>query len=318
MIHALACFLDWYMQARVLLFPLDMAPELQRSAFVMKRELQRVFPEKSGELMRWNFPKMHAPDHKAAEIVTFASTLYTDTSMFEAGHRPNIKALSGNSNGKDQFMIISRFHERASSLTKLRQAASRHEQFLSRGNESDSGSNSANDDDDEDDDVLTDPHTSRPCEMAARMPLWDMTADVQALHREPFSLGVKGRGLQRLVLAACKAGAPTGANKSQQTNKFSYKYAAEYPALRFLPVQLGHFAYEYLRCSLGLQELPEAERDINGVLDTCLKRDSDGADIFTFGGIAIRSPYHKGTVRVRSRPFASDKFFGRNPQVFAR
>ena len=88
--------------------------------------------------------------------------------------------------------------------------------------------------------------------------------------------------------------------------------------MRFLPAQLGHFAYEYLGSKLGLEVLPEAERDINGVLDSCLVRDRDGADIFTFGGIAIRSLHHKGTVRVRSRPFASDKFFERNPQVFAR
>ena len=239
--------------------------------------------------------------------------------MLEAGHKPLIKALSGNSNGKDQFMIISWFHDRASCLSKLRQAASRHRKFLSRGNESDSGSSSDNDDDDEDDDVLTDPHTSRPCEMAARMPLWDMTGDVKALRREPFSLGAKGRGLQRLVLAACKAGAPAISNKSKASaTKFLYNYAEECPDLRFLPAQLGHFAYEYLGSKLGLEVLPEAERDINGVLDSCLVRDRDGADIFTFGGIAIRSLHHKGTVRVRSRPFASDKFFERNPQVFAR
>ena len=319
MVGALAYFLDWYMQARLLIFPLDMAPELQRRAFEMKRALQRVFPDKSGQISQWNFPKMHAPDHKASEIVTFATSLYTETSMLEAGHKPLIKALSGNSNGKDQFMIISRFHDRASCLSKLRQAASRHRKFLSRGNESDSGSSSDNDDDDEDDDVLTDLHTSRPCEMAARMPLWDMTEDVKALRREPFSLGVKGRGLQRLVIAACKAGAPAISNKSKGSGtRFSYKYAEEYPDLRFLPAQLCHFAHEYLRSSLGLPNVPEAERDINGVLDSCLVRDKDGADIVTFGGMAIRSPHHKGTVRVRSTPFASDNFFGRNPQVFTR
>jgi hypothetical protein len=68
----------------------------------------------------------------------------------------------------------------------------------------------------------------------------------------------------------------------------------------------------------GLDYVPEDERDVHAVLDRCLVRDADGADIFTFGGIAIRSEHHKGTVRVRSRPFVSDPFRGRNPQVYAK
>jgi hypothetical protein len=88
--------------------------------------------------------------------------------------------------------------------------------------------------------------------------------------------------------------------------------------LRYLIPQLGHFAYEYLRSGLGLPDVPEKERDVNGVVERCLVRAADGADIFTFGGLAIRSLHHKGTVRVRSRPFSSDKFFGKNPQVFAQ
>ena len=81
-------------------------------------------------------------------------------------------------------------------------------------------------------------------------------------------------------------------------------------------MQLGHFAHEYLSNSLGLPDVPEEQRYINGTLERCLVRKADGADIITFGGLAIRSLHHKGTVRVRSRPFTSDKFFGRNPQVF--
>ena len=300
-IQALAIFLDWYMLARVLLFPLDMAPELQRRAFAMKEELQRVFPDKSGETARWNFPKMHSVNHKASEIATSASTLFTDTSMLEAGHKPNIKDLSGNSNGKDQFMIISKFHDRAACLSKLKQATNRHGKFLARGNESDSGSSSENHDEDEDDDILTDPHTSRPCEMAARMPLWEMTGDVKALRREPFSLGANGKGLQRIVLAACKPGAPASSqahhkSKVSSGNKFLYNHAEEYPDLKFLSAQLGHFAYEYLGESLGLEDLPEADRDVNGVLDRCLVKESDGAGAITFGGLAIRSENHKGVV----------------------
>jgi len=206
-IRALASFLDWYMLARLLLFPMDMAPELQRRAYVMKEALQLFLPDKSGQKAGWNFPKMHMPEHIAAQILLFATTLFTDTNMFEAGHKPNIKDLSGNSNGKDQFMTISKFHDRASNLSLLKQAAFRHKKFQSRlgGVESDSGS-SSDDDNDADDDILSDPHTSRPCEMAAKMPLWEMTSDVQALRRELLTLGPRRQGLQRIVLAACNAG----------------------------------------------------------------------------------------------------------------
>ena len=321
MVRALACFLDWYMQARLLLFPVDMAPELQRRAQVMKETLQEVFPEKSGQTAAWNFPKMHAPDHKASEILGHGSTIFTETGPFETGHKQNIKDLSGNSNGKDQFITIAKYHDRASNVTKLKQAISRNSRFLSREDESDSGSSSDSAAYEEDDDILTDEITSRPCEMAVRMPLWDMTFQVKDLRREPFSLGTKGRGRQRIVLAACKAGAPgrSQANKGKAPAKrFVYNFADENPDLKYLPTQLGHFAHEYLRISLDLPDVPEAERDINGVLERCLFRESDGADIFTFGGLAIRSLHHKGTVRVRSRPFPSDKFFGKNPKVFAR
>ena len=314
MIKALACFLDWYMLARKLNFPVGMAPELQRRAFVMKRELQRVFTEKN-----WKFPKFHSPNHKSAEILTFASSPYTETAMFEGGHKPNIKDLSVNSNGKDQFMIISKFHDRVSALSKLGQAAARHAQYLTAGSESDSNSDADHDEDD----LFTDPLTSRPCEMAAKMPLWDISFDTEpgGLRREPFSIGAKGRGRQRLVIAACMAGAPAQQRQALVSNddrinaKFSYNHATDYPALRYLPAQLCHFAHEYLRDSLGLEDMPEDRRDVHGVLDRCLVREADGTDIFTFGGIAIRSRHHKGTVRVRSRPFAGDQFFGRNPQV---
>ena len=38
------------------------------------------------------------------------------------------------------------------------------------------------------DDILADPLTSRPCETAPEMPLWDMTSNVKSLRREPFKV----------------------------------------------------------------------------------------------------------------------------------
>ena len=345
MVRALACFLDWYMQARLLMFPVDMAPELQRRANVMKETLQEVFPDKSGQKAAWNFPNMHASDHKASEILGHGSTIFTETGPFETGHKHNIKDLSGNSNGKDQFITIAKYHDRASNVTKLKQAISRNSRFLSREDESDSGSSSdaAQADDEDDDDVLTDTTSSRPCEMAVRMPLWDMVCQAKDLRRVLISLGKKRRGRQRISLLQFATGVParsssqankgkapaTGpparsssqANKgSSQTNKrkFLYNYAEENSDLRYLVPQLAHFAHEYLRIGLGLPDVPEKQRDIDGTLQRYLVRDADGADIFTFGGVAIRSLHSKGTVRVRSRPFPSDKFFGKNMQVVAR
>ena len=56
--------------------------------------------------------------------------------------------------------------------------------------------------------------------------------------------------------------------------------------MRWLPAQLCHFAYEYYADSMGLDYVLEDELDVHAVLDRCLVREADGADIFTFGCIA--------------------------------
>ncbi len=43
MIRALACFLNWYMKAQLLLFPVKMAPDLQRSVKVWKEVARKSF-----------------------------------------------------------------------------------------------------------------------------------------------------------------------------------------------------------------------------------------------------------------------------------
>ena len=310
-IKALVHLLDWYYLARQSLFPIGMTPELQRRYRVMKQTLKSVFPNKSGQKKGWNFPKMHSPAHKGSEILSHGSTPYTDTQIFGAGHKPNVKSLSGSSNGRDQFNIVAQFHARSSTLAQLKAASGRHTRRLGR----DDAESSSSDGGADEDELLTNMHTSRPCEMAAKLPLWEMSFDLSVLHREPIALGAQGRGIQRLVLAACAVGAPVGAS-AKDRSRFSYQYAHQFPSLKYLPVQLGHFAYEYLGRRLGLDAaLPEADRDIDGVLNTCLVRDQDQCNIFTFGGIAIRSDDFLGTVRVRARPL--DLFHGTNPQVRA-
>jgi hypothetical protein len=109
-IRALALFLDWYILARRLWFPVDMIPELQRRCCVFKEAFKAVFPEKSGQLNAWNFIKFHGLYHKAGDILMSWSTPFTDTNTFESAHKPNVKNLSGNSNGKDQFITSNRSH----------------------------------------------------------------------------------------------------------------------------------------------------------------------------------------------------------------
>ena len=130
-----------------------------------------------------------------------------------------------------------------------------------------------------------------------------MSFDISALHKQQEALGARGKGLQRIVLAAGKPGAA-----APREGRFTYPWAQQCPELKFLPQQLAHYTYEYLHEKLGLGQVAEKNRDLNRVLQTCLAADADKCDIFTFGGLAIRSEHYAGTMRVRARPFASESF----------
>jgi len=320
MVMGVNSFLDWFMMARQMLMPVEDVPELQRRACNMKEELQRVFPEKSGEKSAspWNFPKAHAPDHTGSEIMALGTTPYTETQVFETGHKPNVKKLTNLTNRKDQFQCIANHHERTASLSKLNQAVFRHAKFLAeeeRDSDSSSSQGSSSDESDHEE-LVFDQRASRPCELAVKQPLWDMTFDLKSLRMEAEAVGNRRRGRQRIVLAACKPGAPPAPGASKGVARFSYGWSKQFPDLKFLPTQLGHYIYEYLCDKLGLLYLPEPERDLDRVLRTYLVPDAkDRCDIFTFGCIAIRSEHSRGTVRVRARPFVSDSFHGKHPQV---
>jgi hypothetical protein len=252
--------------------------------------------------------------------MAFGSTAFTDTQVFEAGHKPNVKAVANLTNRKQQFYCIGSRHDRTSHLSKINQAVSRHTKVLARRSQEEEDSCSSSDSAAEsvdDDDLTFDERASRPCEICVKQPLWDMSFDLKALHKVAEALGKRGRGRQRIVLAACKPGAapPSARAAPSSSKRFSYYFSQQVPDLRYLPTWLGHFAYEYLAEKLGLQRLPEPERDLDHVLKTCLVEDHDKCDISTFGGLAIRSEHSRGTVRVRARPFPDDQFHGTNPQV---
>ena len=227
-------------------------------------------------------------------------------------------------NRKDQFYCIAHHHDRTSHLSKISQAMSRHTKALAlrRQDEEDSSSSdsgSASEGGSDDDLTCDEPeHSHRPCEMAVKLPLWDLSFHLAALNKRAEALGRRGSGLQRMVLAACKPGAPAQSAKAVPASmkKFSYNFSRQVPALRYLPTQLAHFAYEYLADKLGLDKwLQESARDLDDVLKRCLVADEVRCDIFTFGCLAIRSEHTRGTVRVRARPFPDDRFHGTNPQV---
>ena len=60
----------------------------------------------------WNFPNAHGPDHTGSKIMGFGSTEFTDTQVFEAGHKSNVIALANLTNRKDQFYCIARHNDR--------------------------------------------------------------------------------------------------------------------------------------------------------------------------------------------------------------
>lgn len=310
MVRALNSFLDFFTMGRSMLLPVADLPELTNRHGIMLETLQDVFPEKSGEKsdIPWNFPKAHGPFHTPREFATFGSTSGTSTEVFEAGHRPNVKALAGLTNGKDQFMSISSHHERTMSLAKLNDAVKRNTKRLARQSQKTEGDDSSSDNSSDaggsdDDDLSFDQRSSRPCELAAKLPLWDMIFHLKSLHKNVEAMGRRGRGRQRLVSAACKAGAPAQSARRVRpdSTRFTYNASDQFPDLKYLPTQLAHYAYEYLGKQLNLEDLPEQCRDLDGVLKNCLVPDQDRCDIFTVGGMAIRSDHWRGTVRIRAR-----------------
>ena len=83
------------------MIPVADVPEPQHRTLTVTEELQRVFPEKSGEKSAepWNFLKAHVPDHTGSEVLAngttaAVSTAFTEMKDFETGHKPNVKKLT--------------------------------------------------------------------------------------------------------------------------------------------------------------------------------------------------------------------------------
>jgi hypothetical protein len=88
--------------------------------------------------------------------------------------------------------------------------------------------------------------------------------------------------------------------------------------VKFLSLQIAHFAFAYLRDKLGLQKIEERYRTVEDIgsirLEYIASNPSTGTHIETHGGIALESDITAGVVRVRPRPYANDTWYGKNSQ----
>ena len=173
MVLALNQILDWFSMVRRLSFPVADAPELQKRFSIMKIELQLIFPKKSGqqEDIPWGVQKVHGTAHTSSDILSFATTPFTDANVFEAGHRPNAKDLQHSTNRKDQLMCISKYHVMSTSLLTLNQAVSRRNKHLARRNKGDDASSSGSDDA-SNDELAFDDKGTRLRELQSSCPFW--------------------------------------------------------------------------------------------------------------------------------------------------
>ena len=70
-------------------------------------------------------------------------------------------------------MSIFKYHDRSTSPLKLNQTVSRRNNYLARRSKGVDGSSSGSDDK-----LAMDDKGSRPCELAVKLPLWDMLFDM--------------------------------------------------------------------------------------------------------------------------------------------
>ena len=212
----------------------------------------------------------------------------------ECGHKGIVKICASCHNNKDILHGITKFNARRGNLHRLKLQAR-----LLAGNEGDDISGSSDDEEAHMD------ATTLPCLVALRYPIWLVTQRRHKLYTRLESFGKKGKleGRQQIDLHAVRI-------RSAETLAF--------PNMKYLPLQIAHFAFDYLHNELGLRKIEERFRtvdDINSIrLEYIASNPSTGTHIDTHGGIALESDITAGVVRVRARPYANDTWFGKNPQ----
>ena len=225
-------------------------------------------------------------------IPMFGSLENVSGSSAECGHKRIVKICASCHNNKEILHGITKFNARRGNLHRLKLQA----RLLAGNDGDDIGSDS-------DDEEAHMDATTLPCLVALRYPIWLVTQRRNKLYTRLESFGKKGKGRQQIDLHAVRI-------ESAETLAF--------PNMKYLPIQIAHFAFDYLHNELGLRKIEERFRtvaDIDSIrLEYIASNPSTGTHIDTHGSIALESDITAGVVRVRARPYANDTWFGKNPQ----
>ena len=173
MVQALNRFLDWFVMARQIGRRSQTAAPGPYDEGGAATCIPGEIWQKIGPTL--DFPKAHAPYYSGSEVLANGTIAYTETQVFETGHKQYVKKMTNLTHRKDQYICISTHHQRSACLFKLNQAVSLHAKVLARGKSevdaSRSSSSSSDSVESSDDDFAFDQRVSRPCEFAVKLPL---------------------------------------------------------------------------------------------------------------------------------------------------
>jgi hypothetical protein len=210
----------------------------------------------------------------------------------ECGHKGIVKICASCHDNKDILHGITKFNARRGNLHRLKLQAR-----LLAGNDGDDIGGSSDDEEAHMD------ATTLPCLVALRYPIWQVAQRRDKLYTRLDSFGKKGNGRQHIDLNVVRI-------ESAETLAF--------PNMKYLSLQIAHFAFDYLHNELGLRKIEERFRTVEDIdsirLEYIASNPSTGTHIDTHGGIALESDITAGVVRVRARPYANDSWYGKNPQ----
>jgi len=295
-VETLLVFLRWFFLIRRKELSVEDISEAIERGRAMMEALKETFPEKSGEVSLWSFPKFHNVEHIPLWIILFGWVENFSGQAGERAHRELLKSLAGCVNNHEVFLQYLRYWERVEQLARARREAQGNQDTDSLG----LGPTSKGEEREE---------AMHACELGVRCPLLFMARHRSDLHH--------------------RAGACKGKHKHEGRQRFNVwhlrdsrtKAVEEVPILRRLPQDLAVFAYMYARRSLDLPEpkdrsgKPSVE-DLNNVLLLHLSSDKGGRHLRTFGVLELESERCQGVQRVRCYPFSFDKFKGTNPRQY--
>ena len=232
--------------------------------------------------------------HLIPYIVRFGCLENVSGNSPELAHKGIAKVCASCHNNKSVALGITKHNARKGNLQRVR-----HQARVLAGLDGDDIGDSSDDDSENEHSH----ESTLPCIVAVKYPLLQSTLYREKMHMRCETFGKKQRGLQRINL---------------NTTMIDSLHTRAFPNLKYLPTQIAHYAFDYLRVELGLPIIAEGRRTIghlNSIISTCIAADPyDGTHIQTFGNLAFESGKMAGVVRARARPFSNDKWYLKNPQ----